>query len=50
MLTKLAAIPILVLVAGFGLLVITGTPLHRVPDRLAELHGIVRRQAAGFRR
>ena len=47
-LTKLAAIPILVLVAGFGLLVITGTPLHRVPDRLAELHGIVRRRQQGF--
>ena len=47
-LTKLAAIPILVLVAGFGLLVITGTPLHRVPDRLAELHGIVRRLLLGF--
>jgi len=24
---------------GFGLLVITGTPLHRVPNRLAELRG-----------
>ena len=44
-LTKWAAIPILALVAGFGLLVVTGTPLHRVPDRIADLHGfILRRQ------
>ncbi|HTZ93599.1 MAG TPA: DNA translocase FtsK [Streptosporangiaceae bacterium] len=42
--TKWAAIPVLVLVAGFGLLVITGTPLHRVPDRIAELHGFLRRR------
>jgi DNA segregation ATPase FtsK/SpoIIIE, S-DNA-T family len=39
--TKWGAAPVLVLVAGFGLLVITGTPLHRVPDRLAELHGFM---------
>ncbi len=44
--TKWAAVPVLALVAGFGLLVITGTPLHRVPDRLAELHGFGRRGAA----
>jgi DNA segregation ATPase FtsK/SpoIIIE-like protein len=44
--TKWAAIPVLALVSGFGLLVVTGTPLHRVPDRIAELHGfILRRQA-----
>jgi S-DNA-T family DNA segregation ATPase FtsK/SpoIIIE len=43
--TKWAAVPVLILVAGFGLLVITGTPLHRVPDRIAELHGfLLRRQ------
>ncbi len=35
--TKWAAIPVLVLVALFGLLVITATPLHRVPERIAEL-------------
>jgi DNA segregation ATPase FtsK/SpoIIIE, S-DNA-T family len=35
--TKWAAIPVLVLIAGFGLLVITGTPLHRVPERIAEV-------------
>ena len=38
-LTSWAAGPLLALLAGFGLLVITGTPLHRVPDRLAELRG-----------
>jgi len=32
--------PLLVLLAGFGLLVISGTPLHAVPARLRELiHG-----------
>ena len=36
----------LALVVGFGLLVITGTPLHRVPDRIAELRGFVRRRQA----
>ncbi len=52
--TPWAAAPLLALVTGFGLLVISGTPLHRVPGRLAELHGIVRgggqadgRQAGG---
>jgi DNA segregation ATPase FtsK/SpoIIIE, S-DNA-T family len=39
--TKWGATPVLALVSGFGLLVITGTPLHRVPDRLAELHGFM---------
>jgi S-DNA-T family DNA segregation ATPase FtsK/SpoIIIE len=41
-LTAWAAAPLLALLTGFGLLVITGTPLHRVPGRLAELHGFVR--------
>ncbi|MBO0838955.1 MAG: DNA translocase FtsK 4TM domain-containing protein, partial [Actinobacteria bacterium] len=40
-LTKWAAIPVLALVAGFGLLVITGTPLHRVPERIAELRRLL---------
>jgi DNA segregation ATPase FtsK/SpoIIIE, S-DNA-T family len=45
--TQWAAIPVLVLLAGFGLLVITGTPLHRVPDRIAEARGwLLRRGAA----
>ncbi|HEY4464938.1 MAG TPA: DNA translocase FtsK 4TM domain-containing protein, partial [Streptosporangiaceae bacterium] len=35
-LTTWVAAPILALVAGFGVLVITGTPLHRIPDRLIE--------------
>ncbi|HEV2377736.1 MAG TPA: DNA translocase FtsK [Streptosporangiaceae bacterium] len=42
-LTSWVAAPLLVLVCAFGLLVVTGTPLHRVPDRFAEL----RAQAAG---
>jgi hypothetical protein len=37
--TKWAATPVLAAVTAFGLLVITGTPLHQVPGRLAELHG-----------
>jgi len=44
--TKWAAVPVLVLIAGFGLLVITGTPLHRVPDRIAELNGFLLRRHA----
>ncbi|MBV9796360.1 MAG: DNA translocase FtsK 4TM domain-containing protein [Actinobacteria bacterium] len=35
-LTPYVAAPVLALVAGFGILVITGTPLHRVPDRVEE--------------
>jgi DNA segregation ATPase FtsK/SpoIIIE, S-DNA-T family len=37
--TPWVAAPLLALVSGFGVLVITGTPLHRVPSRLAELRG-----------
>jgi DNA segregation ATPase FtsK/SpoIIIE, S-DNA-T family len=37
--TPWIAAPLLALVCGFGLLVITGTPLHRVPERLAGLRG-----------
>jgi S-DNA-T family DNA segregation ATPase FtsK/SpoIIIE len=44
--TKFATVPVLALVAGFGLLVVTGTPLHRVPDRIAELHGFILRRHA----
>ncbi|MGN6472750.1 MAG: DNA translocase FtsK 4TM domain-containing protein [Mycobacteriales bacterium] len=36
-LTSYLAVPILVMVGLFGLLVITGTPLHAVPDRLRGL-------------
>jgi DNA segregation ATPase FtsK/SpoIIIE, S-DNA-T family len=42
--TAWVATPLLTVVTGFGLLVITGTPLHRVPSRLAELHGFTRRR------
>jgi S-DNA-T family DNA segregation ATPase FtsK/SpoIIIE len=42
--TKWGAVPVLVLISCFGLLVVTGTPLHRVPDRIAELHGFIRRR------
>jgi S-DNA-T family DNA segregation ATPase FtsK/SpoIIIE len=44
--TPWVAAPLLALVTGFGLLVVSGTPLHRVPGRLAELHGLVRRGSA----
>jgi S-DNA-T family DNA segregation ATPase FtsK/SpoIIIE len=30
-------IPLLMLLSGFGVLVITATPVHRVPERLAEI-------------
>jgi S-DNA-T family DNA segregation ATPase FtsK/SpoIIIE len=39
------AAPLLALVAGFGVLVITATPLHALPPRLARIGG--RRPAAG---
>jgi S-DNA-T family DNA segregation ATPase FtsK/SpoIIIE len=42
-LTPWIAAPLLALVSGFGLLVITGTPVHRVPDRLAELRNFTQR-------
>jgi S-DNA-T family DNA segregation ATPase FtsK/SpoIIIE len=35
--STLVAVPLLVLLAFFGLLVITGTPLYQVPARLAEV-------------
>ena len=44
--TPWVAAPLLALLCGFGLLVITGTPLHRVPDRLAELRGVAGRGQA----
>jgi DNA segregation ATPase FtsK/SpoIIIE, S-DNA-T family len=39
--TKWGAVPVLAIISGFGLLVITGTPLHRVPERVGELLGFV---------
>ncbi len=41
-LTAWVTAPVLALVIAFGLLVITGTPLHQVPARLAELAGFLR--------
>jgi DNA segregation ATPase FtsK/SpoIIIE, S-DNA-T family len=39
-------IPLLLLLSGFGVLVITATPVHRIPERLAELkHLLFTRQA-----
>jgi DNA segregation ATPase FtsK/SpoIIIE, S-DNA-T family len=35
--TPWVAAPLLALLAAFGLLVITGTPLHRVPERFGEI-------------
>jgi S-DNA-T family DNA segregation ATPase FtsK/SpoIIIE len=38
--TVWVATPLLGLVAGFGVLVITGTPVHQIPDRLAEFRQV----------
>jgi DNA segregation ATPase FtsK/SpoIIIE-like protein len=50
-LTAWGAVPVLALISAFGVLVITGTPLHRVPERFAEVRGLAGRgrgrQAAG---
>jgi DNA segregation ATPase FtsK/SpoIIIE, S-DNA-T family len=43
LLTTWAAIPLLGLLAAFGVLVITGTPLHRLPERFAEVVFFIRR-------
>src|SRR5579859_4684823 len=48
LLTTWAAIPLLALLAAFGVLVITGTPLHRIPERFAEVMFLVRRGAGGM--
>jgi len=40
--TPWVAAPLLALLTGFGVLVVTGTPLHRVPARLAEFGGLIR--------
>ncbi|WP_231861341.1 MULTISPECIES: FtsK/SpoIIIE family DNA translocase [Frankia] len=44
--TPFVAVPLLLLIAAFGLLVITATPIRQVPERLAEL---VERLTAGVR-
>ncbi|MFG1702328.1 DNA translocase FtsK [Nonomuraea sp. M3C6] len=39
-------IPLLLILSGFGVLVITATPVHRIPERLAELrHMLFERHA-----
>src|SRR5690348_4733837 len=38
--TPWVAAPLLALLAAFGLLVISGTPLHRVPERFTEIRGM----------
>ncbi len=39
-------IPLLLMLSGFGVLVITATPIHRIPERLAELrHMLFERHA-----
>jgi FtsK alpha domain/FtsK/SpoIIIE family/Ftsk gamma domain/LAGLIDADG-like domain/4TM region of DNA translocase FtsK/SpoIIIE len=47
LLTSWVAVLLLALLCVFGLLVITGTPLHRIPDRLAELRGLPGRRYTG---
>ncbi len=47
LLTTWAAIPLLALVTAFGVLVITGTPLHRVPERCVEFAFLIRRAFRG---
>jgi S-DNA-T family DNA segregation ATPase FtsK/SpoIIIE len=37
MLSEWVAVPLLLLVSVFGLLVVTKTPVHRIPDRLTDL-------------
>ncbi|WP_086055191.1 FtsK/SpoIIIE family DNA translocase [Protofrankia coriariae] len=45
--TAYLAVPLLVLVSVFGILVITKTPIHTIPDRLRELRD---RVMAGYQR
>ncbi len=47
LLTAWVAVPLLALVAAFGVLVITGTPLHRVRERFGEF-GYLLRQIRGM--
>ncbi len=44
--TPFVAVPLLLLIAAFGVLVITATPIRQVPERLA---GLVERLTAGVR-
>jgi S-DNA-T family DNA segregation ATPase FtsK/SpoIIIE len=47
LLTTWAAVPLLALLAAFGVLVITGTPLHRVPERCREIAFLLRKAIRG---
>ncbi|HEX4255377.1 MAG TPA: DNA translocase FtsK 4TM domain-containing protein [Streptosporangiaceae bacterium] len=47
-LTAYVTAPVLALVAGFGILVITGTPLHRVPERVEEAREFFGRRTRVF--
>jgi DNA segregation ATPase FtsK/SpoIIIE, S-DNA-T family len=38
--TPWAAAPLLVLLVAFGVLVITGTPLHKIPERIADMREV----------
>ncbi len=42
------AVPLLALLSAFGVLVITGTPVHRIPDRFGELAFLLRRARGGL--
>ncbi len=44
--TGWVAVPLLLLLAGFGLLVVTATPIHQVPDALHALRDRVLRRSA----
>ena len=46
--TAWVAAPILALLAGFGILVITGTPVHRIPERMEEAREFFGRRTRVF--
>ncbi len=47
LLTAWVAVPLLALLAAFGLLVVTGTPLHRVRERFEEFAYLMRQLRGG---
>ncbi len=42
--TSVVAVPLLVLLAGFGVLVISATPVHAIPDRLRQARDVALRR------
>ena len=44
--TSVVAVPLLVLVAAFGVLVVTGTPVHALPQRLGHARDVLLRRKA----